>query len=283
MKSISTSLVQHLIAAQFPQYAHLPISPVPFGGHDNRTFHLGPDMSIRLPSGAAYAPKVEKEQYWLPKLAPFLPLPIPKPIAMGKPSADYPYQWSIYSWIEGETASVDHISDMTKFATDLASFLKALHKIDTTGGLVAGAHNFYRGGPLRTYDSEIQHALALTQDKSYAKKVTRLWEAALSSTWQGAPIWVHGDVAIGNLLVKDGHLAAIIDFGGMGIGDPACDLVIAWTFLKGQCRAVFQKALPFDEAMWIRARGWALWKAFCHPVEGQEEEAQRVIHEALET
>ena len=239
-------------------------------------------MSIRLPSAAAYAEKVEKEQYWLPKLATQLPLPIPTPLAMGVPGEGYPYNWSIYSWIEGETVAPERISDMTKFATDLAYFLVALHKIDTTDGPIAGSHNFYRGGALSIYDAETRHAITTLTDKAYAESCKNVWDEALSSTWQGTPVWVHGDVAVGNLLVKNGHLSAVIDFGGMGIGDPACDLVMAWTFLEGEGREAFRAALNLDNATWARARGWALWKALCHPLPGKEAEARHVIDEVIE-
>jgi aminoglycoside phosphotransferase (APT) family kinase protein len=258
---IDTTLVQKLIASQFPQWANLPIKRVEHGGWDNRTFHLGEHMSIRLPSAACYAEKVKKEQYWLLKLAPHLPLPIPKPLAMGQPSNEYPWHWSIYQWIDGETASIERIDDLSQFAADLANFLIALQQIDTTGGLEAGPHNFYRGGPLKTYDAETCQAIAALGNNIDTATVTAIWEEALASSWHRPSVWVHGDVAVGNLLVNNGKLAAVIDFGGLGIGDPACDLVLAWTLFKGESREAFRTTLQLDAATWARARGWALWKA----------------------
>jgi aminoglycoside phosphotransferase (APT) family kinase protein len=143
---INIPLVRRLIATQFPQWADLAIKPVEFGGWDNRTFHLGEHMSVRLPSAAEYASKVEKEQYWLLKLAPFLPLPIPVPLAQGKPAEGYPWDWSVYRWLDGETASLERIDDLSQFAVSLGEFLTALQRIDASTGPAVGAHNFYRGG-----------------------------------------------------------------------------------------------------------------------------------------
>lgn len=258
---IDTSLVRRLIATQFPQWAELDIKPIKCTGWDNRTFHLGKTMLIRLPSGAEYSQQVEKEQRWLPKLAPQLSLPIPIPLAMGKPGEGYPWHWSIYRWIEGETASIKNIENLSNFATSLAQFLITLQHVDATGGPVAGPHNFYRGGPLITYDAETRQAITILGNKIDTDRITAIWNTALASSWQDAPVWVHGDIAIGNLLVKEGRLNAVIDFGQLGIGDPACDLAIAWTFFKGQSREAFRTTLRLDNATWERGRGWALWKA----------------------
>ena len=258
---INVFLVRQLVAAQFPQWADLPIQQVEPGGWDNRTFHLGEEMLVRLPSAEAYAAQVEKEHRWLPRLAPLLPLPIPVPLAKGVPTTAYPWPWSVYHWIEGERATIDRIADLSRFATDVAEFLVALQRIDATGGPPAGPHNFYRGGPLLVYDADTRTAIAALHGRIDTAAATTVWEAALSTTWHGSPVWVHGDVSPGNLLVKDGRLHAVIDFGSSGVGDPACDLVIAWTFLSGKSREAFRAALPLDRAAWARARGWALWKA----------------------
>ena len=258
---INVFLVRQLVAAQFPQWADLPIQPVEPGGWDNRTFHLGEEMLVRLPSAEAYAAQVEKEHRWLPRLAPLLPLPIPVPLAKGVPTTAYPWPWSVYHWIEGERATIDRIADLSRFATDVAEFLVALQRIDATGGPPAGLHNFYRGGPLLVYDAETRAAIAALHGQIDTAAATTVWEAALAATWHGSPAWVHGDISPGNLLVKDGRLHAVIDFGSSGVGDPACDLVIAWTFLSGKSREAFRAALPLDWATWARARGWALWKA----------------------
>ena len=259
--SIDVSLVQRLIAAQFPEWANLPVKPVEFSGWDNRTFHLGEHMTVRLPSDEEYSQQVEKEQFWLPKLAPQLPLPIPTPLAMGKPGEGYPCHWSIYSWIDGNTASIERINDLCQFATTLAEFLVALQRCDAKDGPLAGPHNFYRGGELAVYDAETREAIAILGNKIDADIVTEVWNTALASTWNRAPVWVHGDVAVGNLLVDKGRLCAVIDFGQLCIGDPACDLAIAWTFFKEESRDAFRAAINLDNATWERARGWTLWKA----------------------
>ncbi len=192
---------------------------------------------------------------------PLLLLPIPVPLAIGKPAEDYPWHWSIYQWIEGEKASPERIADMCEFAIALAEFLVALQKIDATHGPMAGPHNFYRGGLLKTYDAETRQAIMTLGDKIDVEAVTEVWDKALASTWEGTPVWVHGDVAVGNLLVQHGQLSAVIDFGCLGVGDPACDLAIAWTFFTGESREAFRVALGFDKDTWARGRGWALWKA----------------------
>jgi aminoglycoside phosphotransferase (APT) family kinase protein len=258
---IDEQLVRGLLATQFPQWADLPIKPVEFSGWDNRTFHLGDHMTVRLPSQEAYAAQVKNEQCWLPKLAPFLPVPIPTPLAMGRPTEDYPWPWSVYQWIDGQTASLERIADLKQFAKQVAEFLVAFQKIDTTGGPVAGAQNFYRGGPLSIYDAQAREAIAILADELDVKAVNAIWDQALSSIWDKPPVWVHGDIAVGNLLVDQGQLCAVIDFGQLAIGDPACDLAIAWTFFDDESRAVFRSVLGLDAATWMRARGWVLWKA----------------------
>ncbi|WP_314178047.1 aminoglycoside phosphotransferase family protein [Streptomyces winkii] len=263
--AIDSALVRALIAAQFPQWADLPVEPVAAGGVDNRTFHLGDGMTVRLPSAAGYAPQAEKEQTWLPVLAPRLPLPVPAPLAKGEPGAGYPFHWTVNRWIEGETARPERIGDLTEFARDLAGFLTALQRTDASGGPPAGAHSFFRGASLTTYDAETRHAVETLGARIPARTATEIWETALSAAHQGPPVWFHGDVAYGNLLVRDGRLAAVIDFGCSGVGDPACDLTIAWTLLSGESREVFREAMfaggHVDSATWARGRGWALWKA----------------------
>lgn len=258
---IDAALAGRLVAAQFPQWADLPIRPVAKGGWDNRTFHLGDRMILRLPSHARYAAQVEKEQRWLPRLARDLPLPIPVPLAKGEPAEDYPWPWSVYGWLDGETASAGRIDDPARFAADLAGFLAALQRIDATDGPAAGPHSFWRGGPLSTYDAETRAAIAALGDRIDAPAVTAVWDAALAADWNGVPVWVHGDVAAGNLLVRDGRLSAVIDFGCSCVGDPACDLAIAWTFFEGEAREAFRAALALDPGTWARGRGWTLWKA----------------------
>jgi aminoglycoside phosphotransferase (APT) family kinase protein len=258
---IDAALIRRLVDRQFPQWKDLPIRPVEHGGWDNRTFHLGDAMTVRLPSAAPYALQVEKEQKWLPRLAPLLPLSIPVPLAEGRPGEGYPWPWSIYGWIEGRTASSERIGDLSEFATAVGEFLVALQGIDTTGGPPPGQHNFWRGGSLTVYDGETWEAIAALKGKIDTGLAAEIWQAALAAIWEGTPVWFHGDVAWGNLLVDGGKLCAVIDFGTSGVGDPSCDLAIAWTLFKGESRKAFRTALPLDDATWARGRGWTLWKA----------------------
>jgi len=258
--TVEAEQVCRLVQEQFPQWAGLPIERVANGGWDNRTFHLGTDMVVRLPSAAEYAQAVEKEHRWLPVLAPQLPLPIPVPLAKGKPSADYPHSWSIYPWLDGVTATADRIADPVRFAADLAGFLADLQSIDAADGPQPGIHNWFRGGTLRTYDKNTRRALEKLDGHLDVELAREIWADALGARWDGADRWFHGDVAEGNLLLSDGQLAAVIDFGTCGVGDPACDLAIAWTLLTADPRQAFRDRLPVDAASWARGRGWALWK-----------------------
>lgn len=258
---IDVHLVRALVDQQFPFWASLPVRPVPLGGNDNRTFRLGGQLLVRLPSDGTYAAAVEKEQRWLPVLAAGLPLPIPAPVAAGAPGLGYRHPWSVYQWIEGRTAAEGPIEDLGQFAAALARFLVALQDVDPTGGPPPGAHNFFRGGDLGVYAGETVAAIgALGQDID-GPGARAVWDKAITSRWTADPVWVHGDVAAGNLLVRDGRLSAVIDFGGTAVGDPACDLVIAWTLLSGTSRQVFRAARAVAADTWARGRGWALWKA----------------------
>ena len=254
-------LARRLVDSQFPRWAHLPLTAVEVDGWDNRTFRLGDELTVRLPSGDWYALQVDKEQRWLPELAAQLPLPIPAPVARGEPGLGYPYPWSVYRWLDGDLASRARVNDMTAFAAALAGFLNALARVDATGGPEPGQHNFFRGGPLATYEREALDAIDALGNEIPADAVKRAWADAMSSSWEREPVWLHGDVAATNLLVRDGRLAAVLDFGCSAIGDPACDVVIAWTFLAGPSRARFRADLDVDAATWSRGRGWALWKA----------------------
>ena len=284
---IDAALARRLLVEQFPQWADLPIKRVELDGWDNRTFRLGSDMAVRLPSAEAYAAQVEKEHRWLPRLAPLLPLPIPVPLAMGMPAESFPWHWSVYRWLDGEVATIGSIDDLPLFATTLGRFLDVLQHIDPADGPPPGRHNFFRGGPLTTYDAQTRDTIAALHGKIDAHAATAVWEAALAATWHDAPVWVHGDVAPSNLLVREGQLSAVIDFGCSGVGDPACDLVIAWTVFSGESREEFRAALPLDAATWARGRGWALWKALItlaqhmntNPIEAGK--ARRVIDEVL--
>jgi len=279
--------VRRLARSQFPEWADHLIRPIELDGWDNRTFRLGDEMSVRLPSAERYAAQVEKEHRWLPRLAPLLPLTVPVPLAMGVPAHGYRWHWSVYRWLEGENATIARIDDLHQFASTLGRFLAALQQIDPTGGPPPGQHNFFRGGPLAIYDVESRGAIAALHNKIDSRSATAVWETALSATWHGTPVWLHGDVCAPNLLVNGGRLSAVIDFGCSGVGDPACDLTIAWTFFSAGGRAAFRAALPVNGATWARGRGWALWKRLIALAEhvdtnlSEAGKARRAIDEVL--
>lgn len=285
--AINVALVRQLVAAQFPQWDHLPVKPVALSGWDNRTFHLGTEMTVRLPSAVGYAPQIAKEYRWLPQLAPLLPLPIPEPLALGAPALGYLWPWSINRWLDGENAARERIVDLPQFGAALAHFLTTLQRLDATGGPAAGPHNAFRGGPLLTYDAETWDAIAALDGTIDTQAAAEVWRTALQAPWHAAPVWIHGDVSEGNLLITHGRLSAVIDFGCMGVGDPACDTVIAWTFLDGESREAFRAGLPLDDATWARGRGWALWKALITMVRrrdtnpGLAAKARHVMDEVL--
>lgn len=264
MMDITVDLAKKLIFEQFPQWSHLEIKPVKNSGHDNRTFHLGDDLTIRLPSGKEYEPQIQKEAKWLPVLAQHLSLPITAPVAKGKPTPEYPLAWSINRWLVGETVTHTNV-DLQKFAIELARFLKELEAINAENGPQAGAHNFYRGGDLAVYIEEFEQALTQLPAGPQRNHYQDIWTTALATKWEKKPVWVHGDIAVGNLLVNDGHLSGVIDFGILGTGDPACDLVMAWTFFDSKSRKAFKEEMGLDDTTWQRGKGWALWKALITP------------------
>lgn len=257
---IDAALVRRLVDAQFPQWRGLPVRPVEHDGWDNRTFRLGDGLSVRLPSAAGYREQVAKEQTWLPRLAPLLPLPIPEPVAVGVPVDEYPLPWSVYRWLPGRpVVLLGDVSRDVVLAETIGRFLVALRAAPTEGAPGPGTHNFFRGAPPEVYGEEALAAFPVLGGD--ADRARALWAEATASRWEGPPVWFHGDVAPGNLLTTDGRLSAVIDFGTSGVGDPACDLVPAWTMFEGDARAAFRETVGLDDATWSRARGWALWKS----------------------
>jgi aminoglycoside phosphotransferase (APT) family kinase protein len=253
------SLVGRLLATQFPRWADLPIVPVPSSGTDNALYRLGDDMVVRLPRVHSATGQVDKEQRWLPVLAPHLPLAIPTPLAKGAPGMGYPWPWSVYRWLDGENATIERIADPRQAATEVAQFVAALQRIDPTGGPPPGPYNAGRGVPLAERDARTRAAIAALDGAIDADAVTAAWDAALQApVWRGRAVWIHGDLQFGNLLAVEGRLSAIIDFGCLGVGDPACDLLVAWDLLAAESRTLFRAALAIDDATWARGRGWAL-------------------------
>jgi aminoglycoside phosphotransferase (APT) family kinase protein len=255
------SLVRRLLLAQFPRWADRPIVPVPSAGTDNALYRLGEDLVVRLPRIDWAVGQVDKEHQWMPRLAPFLPLLIPAPLEKGQPGEGYPWEWSIYQWHEGENTTLDQIADPVQAAVDLAEFLLALQSIDTGGGPDAIEHKL-RGAPLVLRDRATRGAIATMDGMMDCEMATAVWETALEAPdWDRPAVWFHGDLLPGNLLFREGRLRAVIDFGGLGVGDPACDLMIAWGLFAGKSREAFRSVLAVDDAAWARGRGQALSQA----------------------
>ena len=253
----STALVRHLLAEQFPQWAHLAIVPVPSAGTDNALFRLGDALAVRLPRIHWAVGQADKEDTWLPRLAPALPLAVPAVVVHGAPGAGYPYPWAVYRWLGGANAAESPPADMVEAAGNLAHFLLALQRRDTSGGPSALDHGL-RGAPLAGRDAATRQAIAALGAAIDAAAATAVWEEALSAgEWDRPPVWFHGDLLPGNLLVAGGRLSAVIDWNGLGVGDPACDLVVAWALFAGDSRAAFRAALGVDDATWARGRGHA--------------------------
>jgi aminoglycoside phosphotransferase (APT) family kinase protein len=247
-----------LVAAQFPEWAGLAVEAVPLRGTDNALYRLGEDKVVRLPTTPRTVRTLEKERRWLPRLTPHLPLPVPTPLAEGAPSDGYPFTWSVYRWLPGKTVIEAPMADLRQAAVDLAGFIRALQRVDPTGGLAPGEHNFGRGEPLANRDEPMREAIAALG----AHDRTAAWEEALSvPEWEGPPVWIHGDLDARNVLVEEGRLSAVLDFGSVGIGDPACDVMVAWKLFDADSRDVFRAELAVDDATWARARGWALSQA----------------------
>jgi aminoglycoside phosphotransferase (APT) family kinase protein len=248
------SVVGRLIASQFPQWAGLPIEPVPSTGTVNAIYRLGDDMCVRLPRVRRWAGDLEKEVHWLPKLGPHLPLAVPEPLATGDPDERYPFRWAVYRWLQGEPWVRDRVRDVREAAADLAQFVVALQRIDPTGGPPSG-----RSKHLAMLDGETRRAIESLHGVVDTESAMAAWEASLQApTWDGVPVWTHGDLLPPNMLVDQGRLSAVIDFGIVGVGDPACDVIAAWSILSGDAREVYRAALQVDDGTWERGRGWAL-------------------------
>jgi len=246
------ALVRRLLAAQFPEWAALPIERISSSGTVNALYRLGDDMVVRLPRMDWGVGAVDRELRWLPKLAPHLPVPISEPLAKGSPGEGYPWDWGVYRWLEGENPTVDSSATL---ARDMARFVVRLHGVEPAGNPPEG-----RGRSLARFDETARGALVALEGAVDTRAATAAWDESLRAPeWSGPPLWVHGDLMPGNLLVRDGGLVGVIDWGGFGVGDPACDLMVAWNLFRAGAREVFRSAVGVDEATWLRGRGWALW------------------------
>lgn len=281
---IDARMVAELVAEQFPRWAHLPVRAVARQGWDNRTFRLGEELSVRLPVAEPYAAAVQKESSALEFLEGRLPVAVPSVVAVGEPGRGYPFPWSIRRWLDGDTVDAAPRLDRVRLAVDLGTLLRVLRSLPVRAGRPAGRHSFFRGSHPSVYSDDVRAALDRLDGTVDTDLCRSIWRAATDSAWESAPAWFHGDVAVGNLLVSDGRLSAMIDFGTCGVGDPACDLVIAWTSFEGDARDAFHDAVDLDAATWRRARGWALWKALV-TLSGASgpggDDSRRVLHEVL--
>ncbi|KAM3099831.1 aminoglycoside phosphotransferase family protein [Phormidesmis sp. 146-12] len=253
---IDEFLVKRLVAAQFPQFAKLPIHPIQSTGTVNAIYRLGNHLCARFPLLESWARDIEKEWDWLPKLAPHLSLHVPEPVAKGQPTGEYPFPWAIYRWIEGHSYRDDLIQDERQAAADLAQFLIELRCIDPLGAPRTGRR------PLRELNAVTCAAIEASRGVIDSNAVALAWKSALETPlWDGRPVWIHTDLLRSNLLVKGGRLWAVIDFGGIGVGDPAADIIAAWSVFNPIGRSVFRAALDVDDDTWNRARGYALHQA----------------------
>ncbi|MFF8641557.1 aminoglycoside phosphotransferase family protein [Streptomyces sp. NPDC015345] len=256
---IDAALAGRLVEAQFPQWAGLPLERLGPAGSDHVIYRLGDELSVRLPRHSGAIRQAEKEFTWLPRLAPHLPLAVPEPVGVGKPGFGYPWPWAVTRWLDGEVATTETLGGSPGAAVQLARFLKALQGCGTEGSGSGGAREALTVNRLADRDHDTRAAIAEVDGVFDGAAMTGLWDAALAApAWDRHPVWFHGDFHTGNLLTVDGRLSAVIDFGELGVGDPACDLTIAFTLMSAESRAVFRAALGVDDATWLRGRGWAL-------------------------
>jgi aminoglycoside phosphotransferase (APT) family kinase protein len=251
------ALVRSLLAEQFPEWADLPIEEVDSTGTDNALYRLGGDLVVRMPMRPSAIAAIDKETYWMPFLAARLPVEVPVPMGWGTPTSGFPWPWSVVSWIDGEDATTANFTGH-QAAVDTAHVIAALHSIDPTGGPVPEAP-YGRGVPLADRDVFTRRAIAASDPSIDTDAAVRAWEESLRiPAWNRPGVWIHGDIASGNILIRGGRLTALIDWSCLGVGDPACDLIIAWEIFDAAERALLRSELGIDEATWERGRGWAL-------------------------
>jgi aminoglycoside phosphotransferase (APT) family kinase protein len=257
---IDARLVRRLLVAQIPEWSPLRLERVDSAGTSNALYRLGDDMVVRLPRVAEATGQIAKEHRWLPWLAPLLPLAIPEPLVQGVPGEGYPWPWSVYRWIEGEVATHERLADPSAAARTLGGFVAALQRLDPPPAPKPDLGTSSRGAPLATRDAAVRAAITALAGTLAPEAATAAWEAALRAReWEGPPVWLHGDLYETNLLASGGRLTAVIDFGCLGVGDPACDLLAARMYLTAETRAAFRAELAIgDDATWARGRGWAL-------------------------
>ncbi len=258
---ISLPSVRELIAEQFPQWQSSSLKRLKSEGTTNVLYRIGDELIARFPRTPDAAEQIEKEWAWLPKLAGHLPFPIPTPVGRGLASEHYPLTWSICRWLPGEAFPAENAISQPEFAEDLANFVRCLQSIDGAKGPAPGSHNFHRGAPLQTRDEQTRAAIRSFKGTIDSAAAARVWDAALTASTDEEPAWIHGDLLPGNLLFDEGRLSAVIDFGGLGMGDRACDFMPAWNFFSAKSRPIFRRGLDASDEAWARGRGWALSQA----------------------
>jgi aminoglycoside phosphotransferase (APT) family kinase protein len=256
---ITPQQVRRLLEAQFPQWADQSLVALDSAGVDNAMFRLGSNLVVRLPRKESAAASIKKEQIWLPRLSDAFSLATPRLKGAGAPSDAYPWPWSVNGWIEGAPLRDDTIPEWREVAVSIALFLQELQATSATGGPAPGKHNFWRGAPLASRDRATREAIGRIGNLVDAKAALDAWERDSGQrACQGPPRWIHGDLHAHNLLAHTGRLCAVIDFGGLGVGDPACDFAAAWRLLPAEARPAFRDAAQPDDASWMRGRAWAL-------------------------
>jgi aminoglycoside phosphotransferase (APT) family kinase protein len=275
--TIDASLVRALLQEQHTDLAQLSLIDIG-EGWDNKLFRLGDALAVRLPRRAASAALIEHEQRWLPRLCSRLPLPVPVPLRAGRPGSGFPWSWSVVPWFAGESALVAPPQDPAPMTAALAQFLRALHQPAPDDA----PHNPWRGVPLETRTKKVRQDLRQLNGLVDSIAVLDLWEHVVSTpAWSGPPMWIHGDLHPGNLLISGGRLSAVIDFGDLAAGDPATDLSVMW-MLPPSARSIFlgstrgQFNAPDDDT-WIRARGWAVTLALAYLASSREDEAMGAL------
>jgi aminoglycoside phosphotransferase (APT) family kinase protein len=278
-------LVRRLLAAQFPEWAEMAIIPVASYGTDHDIYRLGDYLAVRLPRIAWAGGQAAKEAEWLPRLAPHLPLAVPVQVARGRSVEEYPFEWSVYEWLPGENAN-GTIGDYCQAAGDLAAFVRALREVDASEA--PPRRRGARGAPLAELDRAVRRSIEQLDQRFDREATLHSWEESVHAPlWHGDEVWVHGDLLPGNLLVVDGRLSAVIDFGGLNVGDPACDLQPAWNVFAGDSRDVYRAELRVDDASWLRGRGWALFQAvmalpyYWHTNPGMVRQASHALTQVL--
>jgi aminoglycoside phosphotransferase (APT) family kinase protein len=254
------ALAARLVAAQFPDWAGLPVTPVESYGTDNAIYRLGDELSVRMPRIHWAVAPLEREYAWLPRIAPSLPAEVPVPLALGAPVEEWAWPWTVCRWVEGRHPSTEGGAyDDDALARDLAAFVRAMRALDPTDAPTTAWPR-----PLHEEDELVRTNLELVADElgPVRDDVVAVWDEALAAPrHDGSPVWIHGDLSPGNLLLRDGRLTGVLDFSAMGLGDPASDHRVAWNLLPPAARAVFRDEVGADDATWARARGWVLLQA----------------------